>query len=84
MIWALCEGSVEQIGHTEAAAVHLVGVGGADAAFGGADLLVTEGDFTGRVQFLVERKDDVGAVGDEQFFGGYGNALAFNAFDFDT
>ena len=51
----------------EADAVDLVPVGGADAAFRGADLLVAERDLAGGVEFLVERKHHVGAVGDEEF-----------------
>ena len=73
---------VQQVGDADAATVHLVGVGRADAALGGADFLVAEGDFAGGVQFLVEGEHDVGAVRDEEFVGSDGNAERFVALDF--
>ena len=75
------EVAVQEIGDAQAAAVHLVGVGRADAAFGGADLAVAEGGLAGGVELLVEGKHDVAAVGNEELVRGDDDALAFESFD---
>ena len=76
------ESAVQQIRHAQAAAVDFIGVGGTDAAFGGADFLVAKRGFAGGVEFLVEGEHDVGAIGNQQLVRGDGDALAFDADDF--
>ncbi len=73
---------VKQVGDAQAAAVDLVGIGRADAALGGADLLVAEGEFAGDVEFLVEGQHHVRPVGDEQLFGRDRDAERLVALDF--
>ena len=60
------ERGVEQVDDAEAAAVHLVFVGGADAAAGGADLRAAGGVLGGELDHAVVGQDDLGAVGDEE------------------
>ena len=57
---------VEQVDDAQAAAGHLVFVGGADAAAGGADLLAAGRAFGGQLDHAVVGQDDLGAVGDEE------------------
>ena len=57
---------VEQIDDAEAVAGHLVFVGGADAAAGGADLLAAGRAFGGELDHAVVFEDDLRAVGDEE------------------
>ena len=57
---------VEEVDDTQAAAVHLVFVGGADAAAGGSDLGAARGVFGGELDHAVVGQDDLGAVGDEE------------------
>ena len=61
---------VQQVLHTNALAAHLVLVAGADAALGGADLLVAEALLVGAVQIFVVRHDEVRVVGNLQVFAG--------------
>jgi hypothetical protein len=74
--------TVHEIRHAQATAVDFIGVGGADAAFGGADFLVAEGGFAGGVEFLVAGQHDMGAVGYQQLVRGDGDAFGFYPFDF--
>ena len=60
------ERGVEQVDDAEAVAVHLVFVGGADAAAGGADLCAAGGVLGGELDHAVVGQDDLGAVGDEE------------------
>src|SRR5512142_1386731 len=57
---------VEQVGDAKAAAAHLVFIGRADAARGGTDFDATGGVLRGQLDHAVIRKDDVGAVGEEE------------------
>ena len=57
---------VEQVDDAQAAAVHLVFVGRADAAAGGADLGAAGGVFGGELDHAVVGKNHLGAVGDEE------------------
>ena len=57
---------VEQVGDAQAAAAHLVLVGGADAARGGADLHASGGVLRRQLDHAVVGQDDVGAVADEE------------------
>ena len=57
---------VEQVGELQAGAGEFVGVGGADAAPGGALDEVAAPVFLGGVGGDVIRHDDVGALGDEE------------------
>ena len=67
----LCFGksAIEEVGHAQAAAVDLVGVGRTNAAFGGADLAIAERCFACGVEFLVKGHHHMGAVGDEKLLG---------------
>ena len=60
------ERGVEQVDDAEAVAVHLVFVGRADAAAGGADLRAAGGVLGGELDHAVVGQDDLGAVGDEE------------------
>jgi hypothetical protein len=60
------EVGVEQVDDAQAAARHLVFIGGADAAAGGADLLTAGRVFGGELDHAVVGQDDLGAVGDEE------------------
>ena len=55
---------VEHVLDTQADAVHLVHVAGADAALGGADEVLAELLLVGAVEVLVVRHDDVGVARD--------------------
>src|SRR6185437_3528973 len=57
---------VEQVNDAEPAAVHLVLVGGADAAAGGADLRAAGGVLGGELDHAVVGQDDLRAIGDEE------------------
>ena len=57
---------MEQVDDAQAAAGHLVFVGGADAAAGGADLLAARRAFGGQLDHAVVGQDDLGAIGDEE------------------
>ena len=57
---------VEQVDDAQAAAVHLVLVGRADAAAGGADLGASGRVLGGELDHAVVGQDDLGAVGDEE------------------
>src|ERR1035438_4691679 len=57
---------VQQVHNAEAAAGHLVFVGRADAAAGGADLLASRRAFGGQLDHAVIRQNDLGAVGYKQ------------------
>ena len=61
---------VQQVLHADALAAHLVLVAGADAAFGGADLLVAEALLVGAIEILVVRHDKVRVVGNLQVLAG--------------
>ena len=56
----------QQVDDAQAAARHLVFVGGADAAAGGADLLAAGRALSGQLDHAVVGQDDLGAVGDEE------------------
>ena len=60
------QGLVEQVLHADAHAVDLVGVRGADAASGGADLLLAQEALGDPVNGAVIRRDDVGVGADDQ------------------
>ena len=53
---------VQQVGDAQAATIDLIGVGGADAPLGGADLAIAQGRLAGGVQLHVERQDNMLAV----------------------
>lgn len=57
---------VEEVLDADAHAVDLVGVGGADAAAGGADLALAEEAFRHLVERLVVRRDEVRVTADEE------------------
>ena len=57
---------MQQIDDAQAAARHLVFVGRADAAAGGADLLASRRAFGGQLDHAVVGQDDLRAVGDEE------------------
>ncbi len=57
---------IEQIANAQAAACHLVFVGGADAARGGANLVCAAGTLGGTVQLAMIRKNQVRAVAEVQ------------------
>jgi hypothetical protein len=83
---ALQQRRIGQIAQPEAAARHLVLVGRADAAAGGADLArAGVGAFAGAlaqpVQLAVERQDQGHVLGDAQALGGDGEALGAQALD---
>ena len=61
---------VQQVLHADALAAHLVLVAGADAALGGADLLVAEALLVGAVEIFVVRHDEVRVVGNLQVLAG--------------
>ena len=56
----------QQVDDAQAAARHLVFVGGADAAAGGADLLAARRALGGQFDHAVIGQDDLGAIGDEE------------------
>ena len=60
------ERGVEQVDDAQAAAMHLVLVGRADAAAGGADLRAAGSVLGGELDHAVVGQDDLGAVGDEE------------------
>ena len=66
---------VEQVLHADADAGELVLVAGADAATGGADLVLAQALFGSAVEVDVVGHDDVGVAGDDQTFAG--DALGF-------
>ncbi len=57
---------VEQVDDAQTGAVHLVLVGGADAAAGGSDLGAAGGVLGGELDHAVIGQDDLGAIGDEE------------------
>ncbi len=58
------EFGAKKVDDAQTAAGHLVFVGGADAAAGGADLLAAGRAFRGQFDHAVIRQDDLGAIGD--------------------
>lgn len=70
------------VSETDSFAVGLVRVGGADATLGGADFFIAELGLTGGIEFAVKRKNEVGAIRDEELLGVDGDALAFEGGDF--
>ena len=73
--------SVEQVDDAQPAARHLVFVGRADAAAGGADLLAAGRALGGELDHAVIGQDDLGAVGDEELVVDLDAQIA-QAFDF--
>jgi hypothetical protein len=63
-------GGVEHVFEAQAAAGGLIGIGGADAAPGGADLRGAAGALLGRIQGAVSGGDEMGGVGEAQAGGG--------------
>ena len=57
---------IEQVCHPDAFAVDLVGIGGPNAAAGGADLLVALVLLACNIQRLVVRRDDMSVLADQQ------------------
>ena len=80
------ERGVEQVDDAQAVAMHLVLVGGADAAAGGADGLAAGRGLGGKLDHAVIGQDDLGAVGDEKLAVRAsckaGNAGVFELLDF--
>ena len=62
--------AVEQFAHADADALHLVAVGGADPAAGGADAVVAAQRLLDAVLVAMERQHDVRAVADDQIIEG--------------
>ena len=56
----------EHVGHAQAAPGGFVGIGWADAASGGTDILLAAGCFKGLIQCLVGGGDEMGGIGNAQ------------------
>src|SRR4030095_10403166 len=74
---------IEKIAHAQAAAGHLVFVGGADAARRRSDFVGAAGRFGGFVEFAVIRKNQMGAIADVKAAGDVDAGLGkhFDFFD---
>ena len=74
--------TVRQITDTDGASGHLVFIGRADAAPGGADFGFAKGFFAGVIQIAVQGQDQRRVIGNTQVFGRYIDALFLNFGDF--
>ncbi len=84
LLMGLVEGQevlLEDVTHAKAAPAGFVGIGGADALEGRANLGFAHGAFAGSIQGAVGGKDEVGALGDDQF-AAYVNAPFLDGGDF--
>ena len=72
---------MSEIADPDRAATHLVLIGRADAAAGGADLALAAGVLAQRVQITMDRQDQRTGFGDAEIVGVDGDALAFQLLD---